>query len=68
VEGWTFGLTFLFQTGGGTIILFLGGFLSDLFGIWAPFALLGILSLLFTGVLLFNYNKPFVRPIKDTME
>jgi FSR family fosmidomycin resistance protein-like MFS transporter len=68
VEGWTFGLTFLFQTGGGTIILFLGGFLSDLFGIWAPFALLGILSLLFTGVLLSYYNKPFALPIKDTME
>jgi MFS family permease len=62
VEGWTFGLTFTFQTGGGTIILFIGGVLSDLFGIWTPFALLGTLSLLFTMVLLFNYQKPFALP------
>ena len=62
VEGWTFGLTFTFQTGGGTILLFLGGVLSDLFGIWIPFALLGTLSLLFTIVLLFNYHKPFAQP------
>jgi len=62
VEGWTFGLTFTFQTGGGTIILFIGGVLSDLFGIWMPFALLGTLSLVFTMVLLFNYHKPFARP------
>jgi FSR family fosmidomycin resistance protein-like MFS transporter len=61
VEGWTFGLTFTFQTGGGTIILFLGGVLSDLFGIWMPFALLGVLSLLFTISLLLNYQKPFAR-------
>lgn len=59
VEGWTFGLTFTFQTGGGTIILFIDGALSDIFGIWTPFALLGILSLLFTIILLFNYQKPF---------
>jgi MFS family permease len=62
VEGWTFGLTFTFQTGGGTIILLIGGVLSDLFGIWTPFALLGMLSLLFTMVLLFNYQKPFAQP------
>jgi MFS family permease len=62
VEGWTFGLTFTFQTGGGTIILLIGGVLSDLFGIWTPFALLGTLSLLFTIVLLFNYQKPFALP------
>jgi len=62
VEGWTFGLTFTFQTGGGTILLFLGGVLSDLYGIWTPFVLLGSLSLLFSVVLLFNYRKPFAQP------
>jgi len=62
VEGWTFGLTFTFQTGGGTIILFIGGVLSDLFGIWTPFALLGTISLLFTIVLLYKYQKPFALP------
>jgi FSR family fosmidomycin resistance protein-like MFS transporter len=62
-EGWTFGLTFTFQTGGGAIILFLGGVLSDLFGIWIPFALLGTLSLIFSILLLLNYRKPFAKPI-----
>ena len=62
VEGWTFGLTFTFQTGGGTIILFLGGVLADAFGIWMPFALLGTMSLLYTIVLLVYFNKPFAQP------
>ena len=62
VEGWTFGLTFTFQTGGGTILLFAGGVLSDLFGIWMPFALLGSLALLLASVLLINYQKPFAQP------
>ena len=61
VEGWTFGLTFTFQTGGGTILLFLGGVLSDLFGIWMPFALLGVLSLLLCLILLAYYQKPFAQ-------
>jgi hypothetical protein len=55
-------LTFTFQTGGGTILLFFGGVLSDLYGIWTPFVLLGSLSLLFSVVLLFNYRKPFAQP------
>lgn len=62
VEGWTFGLTFTFQTGGGTILLFVGGVLSDLFGIWMPFALLGTLALLLVVVLLSNYQRPFAQP------
>jgi len=62
-EGWTFGLTFTFQTGGGTILLFFGGVLSDLFGIWMPFALLGVISIIFTGILLLKYNKPYAQPL-----
>jgi MFS family permease len=62
-EGWTFGLTFTFQTGGGTILLFLSGVLSDYFGIWMPFAILGVLSLIFTCVLLLKYQSPFAQPI-----
>jgi len=64
VESWTFGITFTFQTGGGTIILFLGGVLSDLFGIWMPFALMGMLSLIMTGLLLAYRNKSVVASIK----
>ncbi|PNX54261.1 MAG: hypothetical protein BV458_00140 [Thermoplasmata archaeon M9B2D] len=63
VEGWTFGLTFMFQTGGGTVLLFLSGVLSDLAGIWMPFVLLGTLSLLFTVVLLMKYKNPFATSI-----
>jgi len=63
VEGWTFGLTFMFQTGGGTVLLFLSGVLSDLVGIWMPFVLLGTLSLLFTVVLLVKYQNPFATPV-----
>ncbi|HUT00354.1 MAG TPA: MFS transporter [Candidatus Thermoplasmatota archaeon] len=63
VEGWMFGITFTFQTGGGAIILLLGGVFSDLFGIWIPFALLGLLSLLLSLVLLYNYRKPFAQAI-----
>ena len=63
VEGWMFGITFTFQTGGGTVILFLGGVLADAFGIWMPFALLGTVSLLYTLVLITNFHKPFVQPI-----
>lgn len=63
VEGWTFGLTFMFQTGGGTVLLFLSGALSDIFGIWMPFLLLGTLSLLFTLVLLYKYTTPFATHV-----
>lgn len=63
VEGWTFGLTFTFQTGGGTVLLLLSGVLSDLFGIWIPFAVLGTLSLVFTLVLLIKYRRPFIQPV-----
>lgn len=58
-EGWTFGITFTFQTGGSTILSFFSGFLSDLYGIWIPFTLLGAISLFFGIILLLNYPKPF---------
>ncbi len=63
VEGWTFGLTFTFQTGGGTVLLFLSGVLSDIIGIWMPFAVLGTLALVFSAVLLIKYRRPFVQPV-----
>jgi FSR family fosmidomycin resistance protein-like MFS transporter len=55
-EGNTFGIVFTLQLGGGTILLFLGGFLSDIYGIWMPFVILGIPSLLFS-ILLMIYRK-----------
>lgn len=58
-EGWTFGVTFTFQTGGSAALSFISGVLSDLYGIWTPFALLGGIALIFGIVLLLNYRKPF---------
>ena len=60
VEGKTFGIIFTLQLGGGTLLLFLGGVLSDIISIWVPFALLGILSIILAVILLVNYKKPFV--------
>ena len=59
LEGSTFGIVFTLQLGGGTILLFLGGFLSDIYEIWMPFVILGIPSLLYSILLLFNHKKQF---------
>jgi FSR family fosmidomycin resistance protein-like MFS transporter len=59
-EGRTFGTVFTLQLGGGTMLLFIGGVLSDIFGIWIPFAMLGILSLILSVFLLINYKKDFI--------
>jgi len=55
--GKTFGTIFTLQLGGGTLLLFLGGFLSDIYGIWIPFALLGLITIPFSIVLLANRKK-----------
>jgi len=60
VEGKTFATIFTLQLGGSTLYLFLGGFLADVFGIWIPFMLLGVTTLLFSGILLLYRKKPFV--------
>ena len=60
VEGKTFGTIFTLQLSGSTFYLFFGGFLSDIFGIWIPFMLLGVTTLLFSGVLLLFRKNPFV--------
>jgi len=44
IEGKMFGYILTVQLAGGTIILFLSGVTSDLWGIWTPFAMLGFLS------------------------
>jgi len=58
-EGGTFGIVFTLQLGGGTILLFLGGFLSDIYGIWIPFVILGVPSLLLSMLLLFYRKSEF---------
>jgi MFS family permease len=61
IEGRTFGIIFTLQLGGGTILLFIGGILSDIFGIGAPFFLLGILSVMISILLLVNHKKPYAN-------
>jgi FSR family fosmidomycin resistance protein-like MFS transporter len=58
-EGNTFGIVFTLQLGGGTILLFLGGFLSDIYGIWMPFVILGVPSLLFSIILMIYHKNQF---------
>ena len=58
-EGSTFGIVFTLQLGGGTILLFLGGFLSDIYGIWIPFVILGVPSLFFSILLMFYRKNKF---------
>jgi len=55
-EGKSFGYIFTIQLGGGTFLLIISGVLSDLWGIWVPFTILGITSITLT-VLLFVYRK-----------
>lgn len=64
-EGKTFGLIFTLQLGGGTLLLFLGGYIADIFGIWTPFFLIGVLSILLALVLVLNYSKSFVSEIQQ---
>jgi FSR family fosmidomycin resistance protein-like MFS transporter len=59
-EGRTFGTVFTLQLVGGTILLFIGGVLSDMIGIWMPFAIMGFLSLILTFVLIINYRKNLI--------
>jgi len=59
-EGKTFGTIFTLQLSGSTIFLFFGGILSDVFGIWIPFILLGFTSLVFSIILLTFRRKPII--------
>ncbi len=59
-EGSTFGIVFTLQLAGGTILIFLSGFLSDIYGIGVPFVILGIPSLFFSILLIFHRKKNFV--------
>ncbi|KYK34601.1 MAG: hypothetical protein AYK22_05165 [Thermoplasmatales archaeon SG8-52-3] len=59
-EGKTFGTIFTLQLSGSTFFVFLGGILSDIFGIWIPFILLGISSFVFSIILLIFRKKPII--------
>ena len=61
IEGKTFSYIFTFQLGGGTILLFLSGVTSDLWGIWTPFLTLGILSMLMAFVFLISRKSLIIK-------
>jgi MFS family permease len=46
LEGKTFGYIFTIELAGGTIVLLISGITSDIWGIWTPFMILGVLSFL----------------------
>lgn len=46
LEGKTFGYIFTIELAGGTLVLFISGITSDIWGIWTPFMILGVLSFL----------------------
>jgi FSR family fosmidomycin resistance protein-like MFS transporter len=60
VEGKTFGYILTLQLGGGTILLFLSGVLSDICNIGIPFIILGLLSLIIGFLLIGTRNKNVV--------
>lgn len=60
MEGKTFGYIFTIQLGGGTVLLFLSGVFSDIWGIWIPFTILGFLSFLVAFVLIGNRKREVV--------
>lgn len=55
-EGKTFGFIFTLQLGGGTFLLYLSGFLSDVFGIWIPFLFMAIASIIATTSIFLKNN------------
>ena len=56
-EAKTFGFIFTLQLGGGTILLYISGFLSDVFGIWIPFLILSIASVIATFSIFLKNNS-----------
>jgi len=56
-EGKTFGFIFTLQLGGGTFLLYVSGFLSDIFGIWIPFLFMAIASLIATVSIFMKNNS-----------
>ena len=61
IEGKMFGYIFTVQLAGGTIVLFLSGVTSDIWGIWTPFAILGALSFISAFLLIIKRKDILVK-------
>ncbi len=61
IEGKMFGYIFTVQLAGGTIVLFLSGVTSDLWGIWTPFTILGALSFITAFLLIIKRKNILVK-------
>ena len=57
VIGATFAYTFTLQFIGGTSLIFISGLTSDIWGIWTPFIILGIVSILVGINLVIDFKK-----------
>jgi len=66
MESKTFGYIFTVQLVGGTLIMFISGALSDIFGIWIPFAILGVFGLFVTLFMLFYRGRSLVGESEKT--
>ena len=64
IEGRIFSYVFTLQLGGGTILVFLSGILSDILGVWIPFVLLGILGIILSILYLRYYQSSYVIDIQ----
>jgi FSR family fosmidomycin resistance protein-like MFS transporter len=62
-EGKTFGYIFTLQLAVGTFLLFISGALADIFGIWIPFTILGIIGFAATIILLVKPHG-ILRPME----
>lgn len=61
IEGKMFGYIFTIELAGGTVILFLSGVTSDLWGIWTPFTILGVLSFISAILLIIKRKNILVK-------
>ncbi|MDH7518033.1 MAG: MFS transporter [Candidatus Thermoplasmatota archaeon] len=66
MESKTFGYIFTVQLVGGTLVMFISGILSDIFGIWVPFAILGAFGVFVTIFLLFYRGRSLVGENEKT--
>jgi len=64
VESKTFSYLLTLQLGGQTILVFAGGVLSDIYGIWIPFTILGFMGLFVGSLLVINLKKSNLSNIK----
>jgi len=62
-EGRSFGIVFTLTLTGGTVMQFVDGVLADVWGIWAPFAILSVLGFVLAAVFTLRFHHPYVTAV-----